>query len=115
MANDKFTPTATDHQATTALTGPYERPSHGDTGLYMHIPFCFHKCHYCDFYSIVDRSEGMDRQKMFTDALLAELRQQVHTHQLRPTTIFIGGGTPTLLRPALWRELGRHVRAGRDG
>ena len=29
-------------------------------GLYLHIPFCFHKCHYCDFYSIVDQR---DRQR----------------------------------------------------
>ncbi|MBL4591385.1 MAG: hypothetical protein JKY96_05440, partial [Phycisphaerales bacterium] len=38
--------------------------------LYIHIPFCFHKCHYCDFYSIVDRQ---DRQAAFTDRLITEL------------------------------------------
>ena len=28
---------------------------HRARGLYVHVPFCFHKCHYCDFYSFVDR------------------------------------------------------------
>src|SRR4029453_14509832 len=39
-------------------------------GAYLHVPFCFHKCHYCDFYSIVD---NRDRQAVFTDRLIAEL------------------------------------------
>lgn len=69
--------------------------------LYIHVPFCFHKCHYCDFYSLVDTR---DRQEPFTDRLIAELAH------LAPfagplTSIFVGGGTPTLLRPDLWRRL----------
>ena len=65
--------------------------------LYVHIPFCFHKCHYCDFYSIVDRQ---DRQEAFvarmTDELIAQSKAANHPHL---DTIFIGGGTPTLLAP----------------
>ena len=38
--------------------------------LYIHVPFCAHKCHYCDFYSIVD---SQDRQGAFTDRLIREL------------------------------------------
>jgi len=69
--------------------------------LYVHIPFCAHKCHYCDFYSIVDRD---DRQRAFTDRLIAELAA------LAPLaapldTLFVGGGTPTLLAPAHWQRL----------
>ncbi|MEZ6318991.1 MAG: radical SAM family heme chaperone HemW [Phycisphaerales bacterium] len=69
--------------------------------LYVHVPFCAHKCHYCDFYSIVDRD---DRQRAFTDRLIAELAA------LAPLaapldTIFVGGGTPTLLAPAHWQRL----------
>jgi oxygen-independent coproporphyrinogen-3 oxidase len=71
-------------------------------GLYLHIPFCFHKCHYCDFYSIVDQR---DRQGQFADALIGELGQLAEQTPLRPETIFVGGGTPTLLRADLWQRL----------
>jgi oxygen-independent coproporphyrinogen-3 oxidase len=69
--------------------------------LYIHVPFCFHKCHYCDFYSIVDTR---DRQGPFTDRLIAEL---AHIAPLAGTltSIFVGGGTPTLLRTDLWARL----------
>jgi oxygen-independent coproporphyrinogen-3 oxidase len=73
------------------------------SSLYIHIPFCFHKCHYCDFYSIVDRQ---DRQQAFTARLISELRaQSAHCETLPLRSIFVGGGTPTLLAPALWKEL----------
>jgi len=67
-------------------------------GLYIHIPFCFHKCHYCDFYSITRQTP--DRMDRFVDLLLAEAAQwQQHRPPdlLRPQTIFFGGGTPSLL------------------
>lgn len=71
--------------------------------LYIHIPFCFHKCHYCDFYSIVD---SRDRQKAFTARLVRELRALAPVSGGLPLeTIFVGGGTPTLLEPGLWAEL----------
>lgn len=71
--------------------------------LYIHIPFCFHKCHYCDFYSIVDRK---DRQEAFADRMIEELRalSQI-TNQPELSTIFIGGGTPTLLAPTLLKKV----------
>ncbi|MEL7472450.1 MAG: radical SAM family heme chaperone HemW, partial [Planctomycetota bacterium] len=69
--------------------------------LYIHVPFCFHKCHYCDFYSIVD---NRDRQEAFAQRLVCELRALArHAGPLR--TIFVGGGTPTLLRRDLWSDL----------
>ncbi|MDX2114884.1 MAG: radical SAM family heme chaperone HemW [Planctomycetota bacterium] len=77
--------------------------------LYIHVPFCFHKCHYCDFYSFVDTQ---DRQPEFVERLIAELRAaSAHAARVqgagRPTldTIFVGGGTPSLLKPDLWRRL----------
>lgn len=76
--------------------------------LYMHLPFCFHKCHYCDFYSVVEASGGAeagDRQEAFTDALIAEMQEVAGRVLLRPTTVFAGGGTPTYLRPELWGRL----------
>lgn len=71
--------------------------------LYIHIPFCFHKCHYCDFYSIVDKQ---DRQEAFTARLIAELEALAPWAAGAPLrTIFVGGGTPSLLRPDLWKRL----------
>lgn len=83
---------------------PYGRDA--PQGAYVHIPFCFHKCHYCDFYSVVD---GQDRQEAFTEALAAEFaaaQPYLSGPYSRPLeTLFFGGGTPTLLRPALWASL----------
>lgn len=71
--------------------------------LYIHVPFCFHKCHYCDFYSIVDTR---DRQEKFTDRLIAELAAFSPRARGAPLrTIFVGGGTPSLLRVPLWKRV----------
>lgn len=83
--------------------------------LYFHVPFCFHKCHYCDFYSIVDSHDPASkeaasptmppaRQQPFLDRLLAELHHRAGQASFKPRTIFVGGGTPTLLSPALWKQ-----------
>ena len=71
--------------------------------LYIHIPFCFHKCHYCDFYSIVDTR---DRQRPFVERLARELAAIAPWAAGAPlSTIFVGGGTPSLLSPDLWKRL----------
>ena len=68
------------------------------TGAYMHVPFCFHKCHYCDFFSIV----GDETQQLaFAERLISEI-ESVAPYIKKPlSSVFIGGGTPTLLAPAL--------------
>src|SRR5437660_2976589 len=64
--------------------------------LYVHIPFCFHKCHYCDFYSITHQSP--DRMDLFVDRMLLEAEQWDATPvTIKPQSVFFGGGTPTLL------------------
>src|SRR4051812_32539572 len=74
---------------------PSQLPAGEVVGLYVHIPFCFHKCHYCDFYSITRQSE--DRMVRFVDRMLREAGQWAAGGRVRPRTIFFGGGTPTLL------------------
>jgi len=76
--------------------------------LYIHVPFCFHKCHYCDFYSFVD---SQDRQGPFVDCLIRELGL-LHGYAGGASlqTIFVGGGTPSLLRPDLWERLLESMR-----
>lgn len=66
-------------------------------GLYLHIPYCFSKCRYCDFYS-APGARGVPAG--YTDALLRELARFAPDAPLRPDTLYFGGGTPSLLRPA---------------
>ena len=85
---------------------PGRLPSTVVDGLYVHIPFCFHKCHYCDFYSITQQSP--QRMEAFVDRLLAEAAGWAADPRgttLRPRTIFFGGGTPSLLPLVAMRRL----------
>ncbi len=61
------------------------------TGLYIHVPFCKSKCHYCDFYSLPN-SESLISS--YSDALAAEATQYKGWNF---DTLFFGGGTPSLL------------------
>jgi len=65
------------------------------TGIYIHIPFCKSKCIYCDFYSVADQDERIEQ---FVCTLIHEIRTcPVVTTKWTFDTIFIGGGTPSLL------------------
>jgi oxygen-independent coproporphyrinogen-3 oxidase len=65
-------------------------------GLYVHVPFCFHKCHYCDFYSITRQSA--ERMRKYVDLALSEARRWAdRALKIEPKTVFFGGGTPSLL------------------
>ena len=71
------------------------------TSLYVHVPFCVVKCGYCDFNSyVVDDRSVHDR---FLDALDAEL--ECRWRGDAPVSIFIGGGTPSLLEPERLQRL----------
>ena len=64
-------------------------------GLYVHVPFCFHKCHYCDFFSITRQTP--ERMANFVDLVLREAEgwtDQAEGPTVRPRTVFFGGGTP---------------------
>jgi oxygen-independent coproporphyrinogen-3 oxidase len=67
-------------------------------GLYVHVPWCVRKCPYCDFNSHALRDELP--AEAYVDALLADLAQEAADAGGRElTSIFIGGGTPSLLPP----------------
>ena len=64
--------------------------------LYVHIPFCVRKCEYCDFLSA---PAGADTQQEYVRTLLLELEQKgVRCTDYEVTTIFFGGGTPSILK-----------------
>jgi len=73
--------------------------------LYVHLPFCAHRCGYCDFVTVVGR-EG--QHAAYVGALLAELQLEGGALAPRLETIFLGGGTPTFTEPS---ELARLLHA----
>ena len=67
--------------------------------LYVHVPFCVHRCGYCDFVTVTGHD---DLHAAYVDALRAELN--LHG-PIAPETVYVGGGTPTLLREELLARL----------
>ncbi|HET6816037.1 MAG TPA: radical SAM family heme chaperone HemW [Mycobacteriales bacterium] len=84
-------------------------------GIYLHVPFCRTRCGYCDFntYTAEELGEGISRTS-YVDSALRELQLARHVldgDDRRVSTVFVGGGTPTLL-PA--RDLARLLSGVRD-
>ena len=73
--------------------------------LYVHLPFCAHRCGYCDFVTVVGRRGEHAR---YVDALLAELELERPLLAEGVETLYLGGGTPTFTEPA---DLGRLLAA----
>src|SRR6266511_188601 len=79
--------------------------------LYVHVPFCARKCEYCAFYSEASNGEIIQR---YVQALVREF--ELVAPDLRPRTVFFGGGTPSLLTLAQWRTIfGAMERLGLTG
>jgi len=70
------------------------------TSLYVHVPFCAQKCSYCAFYSEASSGELVNR---YVEALIREM--EMVAGDLRPATIFFGGGTPSLLNLKQWQRI----------
>jgi oxygen-independent coproporphyrinogen-3 oxidase len=89
---------------------PAQLATAAGTGVYVHVPFCLRRCHYCDFNTYADRDELIPR---YAGALRADIARVLEAGPaaLAPagapgparwpeiTSIFVGGGTPTLLPP----------------
>jgi oxygen-independent coproporphyrinogen III oxidase len=70
--------------------------------LYVHLPFCGHRCGYCDFVTVVGRRGEHER---YVDSLLAEVELERASLAPRLETTFLGGGTPTFTEPAALRRV----------
>lgn len=80
-------------------------------GLYLHVPFCEKKCSYCDFYSI----ESMTHIERFTDVLLQEIALRKPQYDgTSVTSVFFGGGTPSLLTPEAIARINTALRSAFD-
>ncbi|HRI72202.1 MAG TPA: radical SAM protein, partial [Polyangium sp.] len=77
-------------------------------GVYVHFPWCLKKCPYCDFVSYAEQPQQIEHER-YADAVIAELARRAASLTDRTlTTIFFGGGTPSLWAPA---AMGRVVAA----
>jgi oxygen-independent coproporphyrinogen-3 oxidase len=85
------------------------------SGLYLHIPFCLRKCPYCDFFSVPHHGKAVSD---YVQSLVADLQQSKKGWSGPISTLFFGGGTPSLLAPdevALLLDLiGREYRFADD-
>jgi oxygen-independent coproporphyrinogen-3 oxidase len=71
--------------------------------LYIHVPFCTRRCSYCSFYHV---PAAREREHAFVDALVDEIAvalAEIGRVSLR--TVFVGGGTPTVLEPHEWERV----------
>jgi putative oxygen-independent coproporphyrinogen III oxidase len=75
--------------------------------LYVHVPFCAHRCGYCDFVTVTGHEAA---HAAYVDALLAELG----LYEIAPETVYIGGGTPSLLDDRLLSRLLAALPASAD-
>jgi len=75
-------------------------------GLYIHIPFCLSKCPYCDFYSV----SSLSMLPAFLEVLFQEM--ELYRGRIGPCdTVYIGGGTPSLLNPGQLEAILKRVQA----
>ena len=80
--------------------------------LYVHLPFCAHRCGYCDFVTAVGRRGEHDA---YADALLVELGRERWRLAPEVQTAFLGGGTPTFTEPRRARpRASTHCRTSRS-
>ncbi len=63
-------------------------------GLYVHIPFCYKKCPYCDFYSLCNNEDIMDK---YTESICKDAAFWSNKLRRKADTLYLGGGTPNLL------------------
>ena len=91
---------------------PQLQAADGPWSIYLHVPFCASRCGYCDFNTYVLSAMGEDAISGYLEAAHRELDLAGQMWRWRPavSTIFFGGGTPTMLTPAQLGELVDHIR-----
>lgn len=99
-----------------SLPPPPRPPDDGRVGVYVHVPFCERVCPYCDFAVVAARPLAAAHERAYVDALLAELERRAPAFAgasggPRPlASLYLGGGTPSLLAP---ESVARIVAAAR--
>ena len=79
-------------------------------GIYIHFPFCIQKCIYCDFYSVpLGINNNEDIRKIYFEYLKKELLIYKNQSNYKISSIYFGGGTPSLCDADLLNNLLVHL------
>lgn len=79
-----------------------------ELGIYIHIPFCKQKCFYCDFCSFANKNE---MQEKYVEAVINEIKNITHKEKYTVTTIYFGGGTPSILNPEYIKNILQEIES----
>ena len=74
-----------------------EKNGHADVGLYVHIPFCVKRCHFCAFYLVIQKESRIERFIQALEGEIAFYGGQFSDAGKYVSTVYVGGGTPTAL------------------
>ena len=84
---------------------PFHEISGKPVSLYIHVPFCLRKCHYCSFHSVIARPGDIEIWLNDLNEQIKYLRSAIGKIAL--DTVYIGGGTPTVIDEDGWNEIER--------
>ena len=79
-----------------------------ELGIYIHIPFCKQKCFYCDFCSFANKNE---MQGKYVETVINEIKNITHKEKYTVTTIYLGGGTPSILNPNYIKSILQEIKS----
>ena len=79
-----------------------------ELGIYIHIPFCKQKCFYCDFCSFANKNE---MQEKYVETVINEIKIITHKENYTVTTIYLGGGTPSILNPEYIKNILQEIKS----
>lgn len=79
-----------------------------ELGIYIHIPFCKQKCFYCDFCSFANKNE---MQEKYVETVINEIKNITHKEKYTVTTIYFGGGTPSILNPEYIKNILQEIKS----
>lgn len=79
-----------------------------ELGIYIHIPFCKQKCFYCDFCSLANKNE---MQGKYVETVINEIKNITHKEKYTVTTIYLGGGTPSILNPNYIKNILQEIKS----
>ena len=82
-----------------------------ELGIYIHIPFCKQKCFYCDFCSFANKNE---MQGKYVETVINEIKNITHKEKYTVTTIYLGGGTPSILNPDYIKSILQEIKSSFD-